>query len=372
MLKDILNAIGVSTPKDKPAAMRDDGRHNLRSSNSTRPGSVTADHDKTTNKEAQHAASQAFETRSRSIQSQVKTSSRMVLPALPRTPIKKNGDVEMAEDTESEDGGSRVSMKIPWSDAEAAQILDQNEELRKELSSVGKQLNEARNKLQGHQGSYASKLSTLEDQLHEEQTRSSAQRSQILSLTRQVRRGTQDLEGVQSDLAREKHNALVNENAHRNKGQQVEEQLCKSQEKNKNLAAALEECKDRLFDTQPYQSLTDDGISNLYTIFSQAVEDWVLFDIPSESNTLKLLRRSNAGAKLVAKCMADSEVDLSKRFPRIDGLMLVAMFFRYVYHFFLAPGVMEAGLGESEQIILDNVMDGLSKVVPPKGKSFLW
>ena len=381
MLKNVLNAVGISTPKGKPTSMKDNGGHTLRSTHTHSSDAFTADSGEVASRQAQRAAVEAIASRadaprSHSTQSRVKNSRPVMTPALPRG-TSKTAKLEMVEDSESETGGIGVSTMCVRSNSEAEHLIDQNEELRNELKVVKKQLDSTETKIRQQQTSFdvhfkhagskhVSKMTCLQEQIDKQhdhyKKQASAYLSQIFELQRQVHEVTQNLEIAQ-------HNSAVNANTYQRQDHKARDQLRESESEKKKLQAALEECKVRLFDTQPYQSLTDDAISNLYTSLCDAVEGWVLSELPAESTTMRILTRSSDDAKLVAAVVARSELSVSRAFPKVDGLILVAMVFRYLFCSFLHPDVMIAGLSGSEQHLLRSVVDGMKEVTPPKGRA---
>ena len=142
---------------------------------------------------------------------------------------------------------------------------------------------------------------------------------------------------------------------------------------NIRLQKSMKYCKDRIFNTQPFQAMTDNQIAKLYRELCESIESWVatMFEDVEEDLLQKLLTsRQAADQNLIEAYIFGRELMYLKHLPKVEHYVIACAVSRFLFKEMLhlrhvAPG-MEKGLED----VLIEMTEEVGKLEPPRGKSY--
>ena len=254
----------------------------------------------------------------------------------------------------------RATSPVPHSSAvkaaELAHLADQNAALRKRVNSTELDL-----ALKG------SRLEDLQKLLQAEQFHNSTQANQLHSAQTQLQ--TKDSEIA--DLNRKVHNLQVSVNHLQMTKQNAHSSLDAAGEEIRLLKDNLEESKEQIFRMQPVQCSTDAQIAQKYQNLCDSIETWVATTFGDRDDCLTTLwngREAGIGSRLITTHLKQREVELAANCAIIDNNMLANLILRYIGDSILAPHQIYPGASDDTQATLNDILEGLRKLDPPRGK----
>lgn len=137
------------------------------------------------------------------------------------------------------------------------------------------------------------------------------------------------------------------------------------------LEKNLEDCKERIFRSQPYQGLTDSELLKMYKNLSDSIEQWVHRSVSDdEKGILRLcdVPTWSEGPIALWEAFRMDEVDEIHRNPAIGIVMMSSLIMRFIWSGILCDDFSRLGLDQSTNVVLGGIVAALPKLEPAKGK----
>ena len=137
------------------------------------------------------------------------------------------------------------------------------------------------------------------------------------------------------------------------------------------LQDALEECKDKIFDMQPDQHMSDAQIRNHYGSYCESVGDWVDSTFQDAGGLLVSLKDGSLSTQTVnnlLKYLPLGALDLVQRYPVLDSILLEGFLHGIIYEKFFNSQDHFPGLPMGIENFLNRAEQGLKRLEAHSGK----
>ncbi|KAK5056032.1 hypothetical protein LTR84_012583 [Exophiala bonariae] len=138
---------------------------------------------------------------------------------------------------------------------------------------------------------------------------------------------------------------------------------------NHNLEKNLEDCKERIFRSQPFQGQTDTELLNTYTNLCDSIDKWVYKSVADgENNVLRLgdVQSRSDGPIALGDAFSLEEIAAIRQFPTLGNVMVSAFIMRALGAGFLHNEFSRFGLDAVTNDVLGGIAAGVQKLEPAK------
>lgn len=140
---------------------------------------------------------------------------------------------------------------------------------------------------------------------------------------------------------------------------------------NHNLENSLEDCKERIFRSQPFQGPTDKQLVDMYENLCDSIDKWVHRSVADDEDTIERFSKMQFDPTLhttFGQYLTWHEIMAVSRMPQVGNIMIVSVIMRVVNMRVLRTGFLRLGLDPITNDALDGAVAALSKLDPAKGK----
>lgn len=158
----------------------------------------------------------------------------------------------------------------------------------------------------------------------------------------------------------------------KNKAQTHEQEIGRMEIETQTLMKNLEECKDRIFDAQPVQGMTDTELRSMYTRLCNRLEYWVdehFDDIDSPGSMRALRLPPDDESDLSLQYFSQREFDAVRAQPELSIMFLVTLVTRHLQYCLLGPARIFPGMDKLTESWLHDIVNGIGELRPEQGKA---
>lgn len=140
---------------------------------------------------------------------------------------------------------------------------------------------------------------------------------------------------------------------------------------NHDLERNLDDCKERIFRSQPFQGPTDTQLANIYKNLCDSIDQWVYRSVADGDKTMQQLHDVQLHPSLSTAFMtyfSREEILALSRTPQVGNIMIGSYIMRIVCKDFLGGEFLRLGLDTSTDHVLEGALAALREVEPAKGK----
>jgi hypothetical protein len=151
----------------------------------------------------------------------------------------------------------------------------------------------------------------------------------------------------------------------------IHDRLQESMRINRQLEKCLEDCKERIFRSQPFQGPTDMQLVNMYEGLCDSVDKWVHRSVADGDNTIVQLGdvQNHATCLVALERYFDPVESLAiPQIPAIRNVMVGSVIMRIIHGGILHDRFSRLGLDTITNNVLDGVVSALGELEPAKGK----
>jgi hypothetical protein len=143
-----------------------------------------------------------------------------------------------------------------------------------------------------------------------------------------------------------------------------------------HLEKCLNDCKDRIFEMQPIEHMTDAQVAEQYVTLCEAVSDWTdqqFGELDDPLEAINDVMQRGTTRQVIKKCLVSTgDLDIARTDPLSGCIVLTSFIYQFLHQSILQETIFFPGLSPAWENFVSFMEGGMRTLQPARGDASLW